>query len=132
MRHRKAVAAAYLLAVVAIGMLAYLAAPHRTALATGQPRAAQLAPTHSQRIAHGRRTSQQVKKHGTTVPTEKMRLLAHAKAVARHAALADSVQKRQILLYDSVTVGPYGTYDAQTYYFHPNGNAPVCDGVRPS
>jgi hypothetical protein len=131
MRHRKAVAAAYLLAVVAIGMLAYLAAPHRTALAAGQlavpqqPRATQLAPTHSQRSAHGRRTPRQVKKHGTTVPTEKMRLLAHGKA-ARHAALADSVQKRQILLYDSVTVGPYGTYDAQTYYFHPNGNAPVC------
>jgi hypothetical protein len=29
-------------------------------------------------------------------------------------------------LYDDVTLGPYGTYDAQTYYFHKPVKAEVC------
>jgi len=118
MRHQRAVAAAYLLAIAAVAMLAYLAAPqHRTALAAGRARTTR---TRSTRLAaaqgHG-----PVRAGGATSKDRKMELLAHAKRVAQRAAQTDVLQKRQSLLYDSVTVGPYGSYDAQTYYFHPNG-----------
>ncbi|EKX46537.1 hypothetical protein GUITHDRAFT_152396 [Guillardia theta CCMP2712] len=35
----------------------------------------------------------------------------------------------QALDFDTVTVGPYGNYDAQTWYFHPNGMSRDQDAV---
>ena len=99
------VALSYMLALAALGLLAYLAAPQRrTALsAVGAAR-------HPRRAAARGGSRRQ----GAAPP--------------RRQSERDT-QRRQSLLYDSVTVGPYGSYDAQTYYFGVNGVQQEGDGT---
>ena len=50
-------------------------------------------------------------------------------ALTKRLSVATHSQRRQSLDHDSMTIGPYGTYDAQTYYFNPNGISTVGDNT---
>ena len=191
------VALSYLLAFAALGMLAFLAAPHPTTLAAHSGKsvhmgkatrirgATQLAmrgrhgPLRSpdghfanpfgrteapgvghpvgaarQQHMHHRRAAQRhaMPKHvakgthsaprssnhhehhpygkGSKVVTYKNQWVgARGSLAPLRRSITKDVQRRQSLLYDSVTVGPYGSYDAQTYYFGTNGVQQEGDGT---
>ena len=114
MQNRRWVALSHLLALVSMSTLCYLAAPlHHTSLSSSSARA--LGAKVNNELPDGSGTRRQ--------------RLSREKRLAsdNHAKLA-TVEHRQSLLFDTVTLGPYGSYDAATWHIgdvdHPWGRGP--------